>query len=96
MQTLEIKRKTARAEGLDERGVAESRAKYGENVLPRAKGRSFLRAFLSNLADPVIKILLGAFFINLIFLFKSSDVWETVGIGISVLSAALLSTSVIL
>ena len=92
MQTLEIKQKTERAEGLDARGVAESRAKYGENVLPRAKGRSFLRAFLANLADPVIKILLGAFLINLIFLFKSSDVWETVGIGISVICAALLST----
>ena len=92
MQTLEIKEKNERAQGLDEREVAAARAKYGENVLPRAKGRSFFRAFLSNLADPVIKILLGAFFINLVFLFKSSDVWETVGIGISVLSAALLST----
>ena len=92
MQTLEIKEKNERAQGLDEREVAAARAKYGENVLPRAKGRSFFRAFLSNLADPVIKILLGAFFINLIFLFKSSDVWETVGIGISVLLAALLST----
>ena len=71
MQTLEIKQKNGRAEGLDEREVTASRAKYGENVLPRAKGGSFFRAFLSNLSDPVIKILLGAFLINLIFLFKS-------------------------
>lgn len=92
MQTLEIKQKYREAEGLDGRGVEESRAKYGENVLPKAKRKSFLRAFLSNLGDPVIKILLGALIINLIFLFKSSDVWETVGIAVSVFSATLIST----
>ena len=92
MQTLEIKQQKTRAEGLDARGVEESRAKYGENILPRAKRRSFLRAFLANLGDPVIKILLGALIINLIFLFKSSDIWETVGIAVSVFSATLIST----
>ena len=92
MQTVEINQKKAAAEGLDEFGVAESRAKYGENVLPRAKNRSFLRAFLANLGDPVIKVLLGALLINLLFLFKSGDVWETLGIAVSVVSATLIST----
>ena len=92
MQTLEIKQKNVRVEGLDESGVRESRAKYGENLLPRAKRRSFFRAFLANLGDPVIKVLLGALIINLIFLFQSSDIWETVGIAVSVFSATLIST----
>ena len=92
MQTVEINRKKTTAEGLDGRGVAESRAKYGENILPRAKRRSFLRAFLTNLGDPVIKVLLGALLINLLFLFRSGDVWETIGIAVSVVSATLIST----
>ena len=92
MQTLEKTTKIAPREGLDSTSVLESRKKYGENVLPKARGRSFLRAFFANLGDPVIKILLGALAINLIFLFKSSDVWETVGIAVSVFTGTLIST----
>lgn len=79
-------------EGLSADEVRESRARHGENVLPRAKRRSFLAAFLANLGDPVIKILLGALAVNIIFLFRSGDVWETVGIAVSVISATLIST----
>ena len=92
MQTLEKTTKIAPREGLDSASVLRSRQKYGENVLPKARGRSFLRAFFANLGDPVIKILLGALAINLIFLFKSSDVWETVGIAVSVFTGTLIST----
>ena len=70
MQTLEKTTKIAPREGLDSDAVLRSRQKYGENVLPKARGRSFLRAFFSNLGDPVIKILIGALAINLIFLFS--------------------------
>ncbi len=79
-------------EGLSADEVRESRAKHGENVLPRAKRRLFLAAFFSNLGDPVIKILLGALAVNILFLFRSGDVWETVGIAVSVISATLIST----
>ncbi len=92
MQTLEKITKTAPREGLDSASVLESRKKYGENVLPRARGRSFLRAFFENLGDPVIKVLLGALAVNLIFLFKTSDIWETVGIAVSVFLGTLIST----
>ena len=74
MQTLEKITKTAPVEGLSEAEVIESRKKHGENVLPKARGRSFLHAFFSNLGDPVIKVLLGALAVNLIFLFKTSDI----------------------
>ena len=92
MQTLEKTAKTAPRGGLDSASVLESRRKYGENVLPKAKGRSFLRAFFANLGDPVIKVLLGALAVNLLFLFKTSDIWETVGIAVSVFTGTLIST----
>ena len=92
MQTLEKITKTAPPAGLSDAEVLESREKYGENVLPRARGRSFLRAFFENLGDPVIKVLLGALAVNMIFLCKTSDIWETVGIAISVFTGTLIST----
>ncbi len=90
MQTLQIK--TTAAAGLSEAEAAQSRREHGENVLPRAKRKSFLRSFLSNLGDPVIRILLGALCVNLVFLFRSSDIFETVGIAVSVFAATLIST----
>lgn len=56
------------------------------------KTKSFLARFISNLGDPVIKILIGALVVNLIFVFKGGNVYETIGIGISVFLAALIST----
>ena len=48
--------------------------------------------FFSNLGDPVIKILLAALAVNLIFVFKGGDIAETIGIAISVFLAAFIST----
>ena len=48
--------------------------------------------FISNLKDPVIKILLFALGVNILFLFHGGDVAETVGIALSVLIATLIST----
>lgn len=89
MQTTEIRR---REEGLSAEEVLSSRQKHGENLLPRAKRRSFLSSFFKNLGDPVIKILLCALAVDILLLFRSGDVWETVGIAVSVLSATLIST----
>ena len=78
--------------GLSESEVAESRKIHGSNRMTPKKKKSFLRKFFSNLSDPVIKILLGALFINLLFVFKSSNWVECIGIGVSVLLATLIST----
>ncbi len=91
MQALQINT-AAPSEGLSSEEVLASRKKYGENILPRQKRKPFWRAFLSNLGDPVIRILLGALCVNLIFLFRSSDIFETVGIAVSVFTATLIST----
>ena len=78
--------------GLTPAQVEKSRREHGENVLPEGKRRSFLSRFFENLGDPVIKILLGALAVNGILLFRGGDVAETVGIGISVLIATMIST----
>ncbi|MBE6538044.1 MAG: calcium-translocating P-type ATPase, PMCA-type [Ruminococcaceae bacterium] len=91
----EKKRQIARDEevrGLSSAEVEASRLKYGENRMSKRKSRTFIGAFLSNLGDPVIKVLLGALIINILFLFSSGDIYETVGIGISVFLATFIST----
>ena len=78
--------------GLTENEVVESRRNYGKNVLTKKKKEGFIKKLLHNLGDPVIKILLGALIINLIFMFKSRNFVECIGIGVSVLIATLIST----
>lgn len=78
--------------GLSDTQAIESRQRYGENVLKAAKKKSFMRSFLENLGDPVIRILLCALAVNVIFLFGDGDWYETAGIAISVFLATFIST----
>ena len=78
--------------GLSTEEAEISRKKHGANTLAESKSKSFMRTFLENLGDPVIRILLGALIVNLFFVFRGGDIVETVGIAISVLLATLIST----
>ncbi|MBQ9801711.1 MAG: calcium-translocating P-type ATPase, PMCA-type [Clostridia bacterium] len=78
--------------GLCEEEVRRSRAAHGANRLSRKKHVGFWRRFLANLGDPVIKVLLVALAINLVFLFRSHEWFETAGIAVSVFLATLIST----
>ncbi len=78
--------------GLTDTEVVCSRKKHGANILTKQKGKSFLRQFISNLNDPVIRILLAALAVNLLLLFKHSDWVESAGIAAAVFLAALIST----
>jgi magnesium-transporting ATPase (P-type) len=69
-----------------------SQRENGVNVLTKKKERSFFRCFLSNLGDPVIRILLGALAVHLVLVFKNGDLIETAGIAVAVVLAALIST----
>ena len=71
-----------------------SRALHGSNTLSVKRGKSFFRRFLSGLSDPVIRILLGALGLNLLFSLTGEGVdWaETGGIALAVLLATLIST----
>ena len=83
---------TSSSAGLNTAEVLQSRREHGENVLSRQKRKSFLRQFLGNLNDPVIRILLAALGVHLLLLFGNGDLAETLGIGIAVFLATFIST----
>ena len=72
--------------------MQESRNQHGSNVMTRKKKKSFFSKFISNLGDPVIKVLIIALVVNLIFTFRDADWFETAGIAASVFLATLIST----
>ena len=78
--------------GLTKEAVEESRRKYGSNELERKKTKSFLMKFFENFGDPIIKILLVALAIKLVFLFQNFDWFETLGIMIAIFLASFIST----
>ena len=78
--------------GLSDKEVIESRKKYGSNVIASKSKNSFIKLFLESLGDPIIKILIIALLVKIIFLFRDFDFFETIGIVISILVASLVST----
>ena len=74
--------------------VENSRREHGSNQLSVRRRKSFGRQFLKNLGDPVIRILLGALVLNLLFSLtgEGADWFETGGIALAVLLATLIST----
>ena len=78
--------------GLTTVQVEEIRRLHGDNYLTQKKRVGFFQQFLSNFGDPIIKVLLAALVINLLFLFKSHEWFESIGIAAAVLLATLVST----
>ena len=72
--------------------VEESRRLHGSNQLTRRKKKGFFRQFLSNFGDPIIKILLVALAVNVIFLFHHFDWYESAGIAAAIFLATFVST----
>ncbi len=79
-------------QGLGEEQVRASREAHGANVLSRKKKKGFIRQFVGNLGDPIIKVLLCALGIHILLMFRQADWFETVGIAVSVFLATLIST----
>ena len=78
--------------GLNARQVEQSRKAHGDNRLKSVKKRGFFIRFLENFGDPIIKILLIALAINIIFMCRSFNWFETVGIALAIFLATLVST----
>lgn len=78
--------------GLTDAQVQSSRAQKGDNRITRQKPPGFLTQFFRNLNDPIIRILIGALFINILFLFPDVDWYECGGIALAVLVSATVST----
>ena len=78
--------------GLSDKEVIESQKKYGTNKITVLKKNTFAKLLLESFADPIIKILLIALSIKIVFLFKSFDWYETIGILIAILLASFISS----
>ena len=77
--------------GLSDKEVIESRKKYGSNKLINKKKNTFLKLVFESLNDPIIKILLMALGIKILFLFKESNIYETLGIAVAIFLASFIS-----
>ncbi len=79
--------------GLNASQVEESKMKHGTNQLMEFEMETFWDKFKGNFEDPVIKILVVALAIDLIFYFMKYVEWfEPMGIAIAVAIATLVST----
>ncbi len=79
--------------GLTAKEVEASREKHGSNRLAQTKRKSFFARLISNLSDPIIKILLGALAVNVVFMLGSFDPIETFGIVAAILISTFVSTA---
>ena len=77
--------------GLTDKEVDESRKKNGSNALTEIKSKGFMRLLIESLGDPIIKILLIALAIKIVFLFKDFDWFETLGILIAIFLSSFIS-----
>lgn len=78
--------------GLSDAEVLESRRKYGQNSISVKNENKFFRLLLESLGDPIIKIMLIALAVRVVFLFSSFDWYETLGMLISILLSSLISS----
>ena len=83
---------TPRYRGLTAEEVEASRQRHGENCLTQGKRNGFWRQLLASFGDPIIKVLLAALAMNLIFLFRQSSWYESVGIAVAIFLATFVST----
>lgn len=78
--------------GLLDEEVLQNRRKYGNNSLKEIKTNNFWHLFIESLGDPIIKILLIALIIKIVFLIKDFDWYETIGILIAVFVTSFISS----
>ena len=78
--------------GLSAAEAKLSAERWGANVITRKKRKSFLSRFVSNFSDPIIRILLGALVVNVLFMMGDINWFETGGIAAAILIATLVST----
>ncbi len=79
--------------GLDKDAIEKSREKHGANIFAKEKTKGFFRKFLENLNDPIIKILIIALVIEVVFTFGNCNYFEVGGIVLAILIATVVSTA---
>ena len=76
--------------GLSNKEVLKNKNKYGSNEINSKRKNSFFKLLLESLGDPIIKILLIALAIKVVFLFKNTNYYESLGILIAIFFASLI------
>lgn len=79
--------------GLSSEEILRSREKYGDNSLIKEKSKSFFKRFLENLNDPIIKVLIFALTVEVVFTFGSCNFFEVGGILAAIIIATTVSTA---
>ncbi len=77
--------------GLTSAEAAASRVKHGSNELAGNKQNSFWRQFISGFGDPIIKVLLAALAVNVLFFFHRFDWYESAGIALAIFLSTFVS-----
>ena len=79
--------------GLTTAEAEASRAKHGSNALSGAKKITFTEKLWDNFQDPIIRILLVALLVNVVFVYTGHGDWvETAGIFVAIMLATLVAT----
>ena len=78
--------------GLSNDEVTNNRKNYGSNEITHYKKSSIFKLIIESLNDPIIKILLIALGVKVLFLFNDSDIYETIGIIAAVIIASVISS----
>ncbi len=78
--------------GLTNEEAAASRIQHGSNKMTKKKNKPFIKSFIENLGDPVIRVLLISLTVNIIFTIHNIDWFETSGIIVAILLASTIST----
>lgn len=78
--------------GLTDSEVIKSRKQNGSNEVIADKQNSFLKLLIESLGDPIIKILIIALMVKIVFLFSDFNWFETLGILIAIFLASFVST----
>ncbi len=79
--------------GLNSEQVEASRKKHGSNALPTPPRATFWSKLRDNFQDPIIRILIVALLVNVIFVYMGHGDWiETAGIFLAILLATFVST----
>lgn len=79
--------------GLSSEQVQQSLREHGNNTLPTPPRESFWQKLLENFQDPIIRILILALLVNVVFVYMGHGDWiETAGIFAAILLATFVST----
>ena len=78
--------------GLDSLEVKRSFELYGNNELLREKKKTFVKRFFENLSDPIIRVLLIALGLQLVFTLGDMNYFELGGILVAILLSTTVST----